>query len=346
VHPILAEPRRIGLYLLSWAPLAALAVVLLAVRAGSSWGEALLLGLPLVGVYAYLCLAAWYVCRVVPLKGAPPLLLVMSHLGAALLTSSLWAGLGWAWIQVVKPSGVRPGIETYAVGVPIYLIAAAVHYLLEALESSRDAEREALQSRLQARESELKALKSQLDPHFLFNSLNAISSLTGTDPAAARKMSILLADFLRRSLRLGNLETVPLREELALAAGYLAVERVRFGERLAVEEVVDAASRECRVPPLLLQPLVENAVRHGIAQLLEGGTLRIEGRRDGERLSLAVENPCDPEHPPAFGEAGEGVGLANVAARLELRYRRAARLEVKTPPGRFRVEITLPAETA
>lgn len=343
MHPILAEPRRIGLYLLSWAPFAALAVVLLAVRAGSPWGEALLLGLPLVGVYAYLCLAAWYVCRVVPLQSAP-LPLVLSHLGAALLTSVLWAGLGWAWVQVVQPSGFPPGIEIYAVGVPIYLIAAAVHYLLEALESSREAEREALQSRLQARESELKALKSQLDPHFLFNSLNAISSLTGTDPAAARKMSILLADFLRRSLRLGSLETVPLREELALAAGYLAVERVRFGERLEVEEDVDAGSRECRVPPLLLQPLVENAVRHGIAQLLEGGTLRIEGRREGERLSLAVENPCDPDHPAR--ESGEGVGIANVAARLELRYRRAARLEVKTPPGRFRVEITLPVETA
>lgn len=343
MHPILAEPRRIGLYLLSWVPLAVLAVVLLAVRAGSSWGEALLLGLPLVGVYAYLCLAAWYVCRVVPLQSAPPLPLVLYHLGAALLTSSLWAGLGWAWVRVVQPTGVPPGIETYAVGIPIYLIAAAVHYLLEALESSRDAEREALQLRLQARESELKALKSQLDPHFLFNSLNAISSLTGTDPAAARKMSILLADFLRRSLRLGSLEAVPLREELALAAGYLAVERVRFGERLEVVEDVDAGSRECRVPPLLLQPLVENAVRHGIAQLLEGGTLRIEGRRNGDRLSLAVENPCDPDHPAL--ESGEGVGIANVAARLELRYRRAARLEVKTLPGRFRVEITLPVET-
>ena len=84
-----------------------------------------------------------------------------------------------------------------------------------------------------------------------------------------------------------------------------------------------------------------------IAQLLEGGTLRIEGRRDGDRLSLAVENPCDPDHPPGLGsENGEGVGLANVAARLELRYRRSARLEVKNPPGRFRVEITLPAENS
>jgi two-component system, LytTR family, sensor histidine kinase AlgZ len=343
MHPILAEPRRSGLYLLCWTPLATLAVVLLVVQAGASWREALLLGLPLVGIYAYLCLAAWYVCRAVPLKNAQPLRLAMSHLGAALLSSALWWVLGWAWIWLLGMSASQPGVEVFAIGVPLYLVTAAVHYLLEALESSRDAEREALQSRLQVRESELKALKSQLDPHFLFNSLNAISSLTGTDPAAARKMAILLADFLRRSLRLGNLETVPLHEELALAAGYLAVERVRFGERLEVVEEIDAASRECRVPPLLLQPLVENAVRHGIAQLLEGGTLRIEGRREGDRLSLAVENPCDPDHP--VQESGEGVGIANVAARLELRYHRAARLEVKTPHSRFRVEITLPAET-
>ena len=359
MHPILAERGRLGLYLLGWTPLAALAVVLLALRREVSWGEALAVGLPLLLVYAYLCLAAWYVCRLAPLRGEGrwrPLRALAFHLGAALLSSALWLALGTAWTALLDSLEAFEGLTRrltadlpglFTLGVPVYLGAAAVHYLIEQLEASRAAESRALELRVLAREAELKALKAQLDPHFLFNALNTVSALAGTDPAAARKMAILLAEFLRRSLRLGGLDRVPLGEELAHAAGYLAIERVRFGERLAVSEEVEPASRACLVPPLLLQPLVENAVRHGIAQLLEGGVIRLAARVETEgergRLLLAVENPCDPGHP---APPGEGVGLANVRARLAARYGGAARVAAAESEGTYRVEIALPAEPA
>lgn len=355
MHPILTRGGRLGLYLLGWLPLVPLAALLLAEDA-AGWGEALAEALPLVLVYAYLCLASWYVCRTVPLRPVRPLRLATAHGLGAVLSSALWVLLGWAWAGVLDELPLFAGagerflagsLRLYALGVPLYLLSAALHYLLLALESARDAERRALELRVQAREAELRALKAQIDPHFLFNSLNAASALVGSDPAGARRMVLLLAEFLRRSLRLGRVESIPLGEELAHAASYLAVERVRFGERLRVEEQVEEASRACLVPALLLQPLVENAVRHGIAQLLEGGAIRIEARIDarqtGDLLRLAVENPCDPDHPPS---RGEGVGLANVAARLRTLYGREGGLSVAPGPGRFRVELTLPAAEA
>jgi len=352
VHPILSRRGRLGLYLLAWAPLVPLAAVLLAGWGQSGWGEALALALPLVPVYAYLCLAAWYVVRGVRLGAALPLGALAAQLAAALLSGALWVALGWIWAAALDGLGAFPGAARrfpgqahllFALGVPLYLAAAAVHYGLAALEASRQAEARALAARVLARESELKALKARLDPHFLFNSLNAVAALAGSDPAAARRMAILLSEFLRRSLALEAREDVPLGEELAHAAAYLAVERVRFGERLALAEEVDEASRSCRVPPLLLQPLVENAVRHGIAQLLEGGVVRVAARVEGSRLKVAVENPSDPVHPGGTG--GGGLGLANVEARLAARFGGGARLDVRPGAGTFRVEIEMPAES-
>jgi hypothetical protein len=356
VHPILAHRGRLGLYLLAWLPLLPLVAGLLFLSGQAPWGEAFALALPPLVVYAYLCLAAWYACRALPLKTAEPLSLLATHGLSAVLSAGLWGLLGQGWAWTLARLGAFPGAaEHYArgmpalfgLGVPLYLLAVVLHYLLLAVEVSRAAESRALELRVLAREAELRALKAQLDPHFLFNSLNAVAALAGSDPAAARKMAILLSEFLRRSLGLGGRSAIPLAEELAHAASYLAVERVRFGDRLAVQEEIEEASRDCLVPPLILQPLVENAVRHGVAQLLEGGVIRIAARVAAGRLAIAVENPCDPGHPSpppsAIPRGSGGVGLANIAAQLAARHGEAARLAVTTPPGRFRVEITLPA---
>ena len=130
-----------------------------------------------------------------------------------------------------------------------------------------------------------------------------------------------------------------LSDELALTDGFLSIEQVRFGERLRVERAVDAAAVTCRVPPLLLQPLIENAITHGIARLLDGGVIRLNiERRDG-RLSIVLENPRDPDEP-ARGRIG--VGLDNVRRRLAATFPGAARMDASASPDRFRVEIDLP----
>jgi LytS/YehU family sensor histidine kinase len=226
-----------------------------------------------------------------------------------------------------------------AISVMLFLLVLSVHYVALAVEAFRDAERQQLELKVLTRDAELRALRAQIDPHFLYNSLNSISALTGTDPPAARQMCLLLAEFLRTTLRVSTQESITLADELTLADRFLSIEQVRFGQRLQVERRIDDGVAECRVPPLVLQPLLENAVAHGIAGLIDGGTIRLDiTRRDG-RVSISVENPRDPD---ALPRRGAGVGLDNVRRRLAIVFGGAARLDAIPGPEGFRVAIDLP----
>ena len=195
----------------------------------------------------------------------------MNHLGAAILATGLWVAFGHMIAAAIGCTRFRLAIPSVmVVGLLLYVVSVALHYALLAVEQSRESE-------IQARDAELRALKAQINPHFLFNSLNSITALTTVDPARAREMCIRLSDFLRNTLGLGERESISWREELALSRAYLEVEQVRFGSRLQVEIDVDEACSDCMVPPLVLQPLIENAVKHGIATMVDGGLIRVEG---------------------------------------------------------------------
>ena len=168
--------------------------------------------------------------------------------------------------------------------------------------------------------------------------LNSINALIGSDPEGARRMCEGLGDFLRRTLQLGSRETVTLDDELALVDRYLAIEQVRFGSRLVVERAIGDEARTCLLPPLLLQPLVENAIKHGVADRLEGGTVRLSARRRDDRLEIGLENPVDAD---ARSHGGEGLGLDIVRRRLEALG--DARLVANRTDGVYRVTLTLPA---
>lgn len=198
-----------------------------------------------------------------------------------------------------------------------------------------------MQMSILAREAELKALKAQVNPHFLFNSLNSISALTSSDPAKAREMCILLGDFLRRTLGLGEKSAIPLEEEMSLIHAFLAVEKTRYGARLHMEESIAKDALSVDVPPLLLQPLIENAISHGIANLVDGGWIRLDVGCENGSVSIVVENLFDPEAPM---RRRNGVGLANVRQRLQTRYGNRSTFAAGAEGDRFRVAMTLPAE--
>ncbi len=353
MHPLLRSRMRLLLYLLGWAGICALlSAVLGGLGARATAGAALAFAAPLTLVYAFVCLSAWWVCRANPLDRTPPMRLLMAAGGAAIQSSLLWVLIAAAWdVFLQRQFGMGPGPEglgadlilVWVAGVLLYAQSLIGHYFVLAFENAREAERRLLQTQVTAREAELRALRAQLNPHFLFNSLNSISALAGSDAEAARTMCGLLGDFLRTSLALGGRERVAFEEELALAGRYLAVEQVRFGGRLAVERDVEPAALRCLVPPLLIQPLVENAVKHGVADRVEGGTVRIEARRRGDALEIAVENPRDPEAP---ARRGTGLGLENVRQRLSALDPRRAHLDVLEQPERYRVVLTLPAGEA
>jgi LytS/YehU family sensor histidine kinase len=227
-------------------------------------------------------------------------------------------------------------------GILLYLAAVALSYLMLAQERAVEAERKGADLQLLAQESELKALRAQLNPHFLFNSLNSLSALTAVDPARAREMCVLLSDFLRRSLGLGERKLVALQEELELARAYLAIEQIRFGARLKVDWLIAPETEPALLPTLLLQPLVENAIKHGIASLPEGGTLSIRSTLLEGHVVLAVSNPTDPDSPLP---QGLGLGLKQVRQRLMGRFGNRSRFEAAVEDGTHRVTLVFPLET-
>jgi two-component system, LytTR family, sensor histidine kinase AlgZ len=352
MHPILARRGRLSLYLLAWVPFAAMLVGLFRVAGGMAWGEAAALGTPLAAVYALMCLAAAYPCRSVPLSAATLSRIVGGQAVAAALSTALWFILATNWVLVLQQvpawAGLSdrfaPAIPAFLVaGVVLYAMAAALHYLVLAFEAARELERRQLELSLLAREAELKALRTQLDPHFMFNALNSISALVGSDPAGARRMCSSLADLLRATMRLADRATVSLAEELELVDAYLDIEATRFADRLRVERHLEPGVERLPVPPLLLQPLAENAVRHGISRLVAGGTVRLEARRDGADLLLAVTNPTSDTAPPT---PGNGIGLANVRARVEALPGGRGSVATRSGGGSFRVELRVPVSPA
>lgn len=349
MHPILSGRGRLGVYLAAWVPVAGLVAGLLVLSGAAGWAEAALLALPLSLTHAFLCLSSWYLCRAVPVSTSTLARVAATFGGAAAAAGALWAAsaatltsfLSFAprFAAVADKLGGAL-VPLVSLGALLYLLGAALHYVLLALEEARAHERQALEARALAQEAELKAVRAQLDPHFLFNALHAVSALTTSDPAGARETCVRLSAFFRRTLGFGALSRVSLAEELGLVRDYLAIEKVRFGERLRLEESVDAGALLCAVPPLLLQPLVENAVAHGIEGLVEGGSVLLEAHASGERVCIAVENAFDSTEPPRRKGAGKGIAL--VRDRLAAAFGEGAALTTADLGGRFRVELSLP----
>src|SRR5271163_3804965 len=352
MHPLLARPGRLSTYAVAWFPATVFVAYLLHSSGGLRWTEAIDLALPLCFVYLFIGLSAWYSCKSAPLDRTDPLRLVLTHVTAAAVESFLWVQLGRLVAYGLSRFPAFGGLSSryaavlpvlFAAGFLIYLLAIAYYYVILSLDASREAQARVMESSILARDAELKALKAQVNPHFLFNSLNSINALTSIDPAKAREMCILLAEFLRMTLGLGEKSSIPPGEELHLLEHFLAIEKVRFGARLEMREDIQEQSKAALIPALLLQPLIENAVTHGIANLLEGGTVSLTARNAGERLTIIVENTCDLD---ATLIRHGGRGLANVRARLEARYGKDADMRVTADAGTFKVQLSLPMEIA
>ncbi|HEX7638660.1 MAG TPA: histidine kinase [Burkholderiaceae bacterium] len=350
MHPLLADVRRLFWYVLAWLLAGAGIAALLHVAGEADWLGALGFALPVCLVYAFVALSSYYICRSLPVaqRRWPTALALFG--GVSLLSALAWLGLGEAWDATGRlAAGGRPLVSLspagwilyFAAGFVLYLLSLLAHDVLIAFESVQAAARREAEQRVLARDAELQMLRTQINPHFLFNSLNSISALTAFDPAAAREMTVDLAAFFRRTLALAERERIPLGEEVALCGHFLAIEQRRFGAKLRARMAVEPAAAACLLPPMTLQPLVENAIKHGIRQLDDGGTIAVDAAvRDGA-LHLAVENPVSGE--PST-ERGHGVGLRNIRERLAALYGPRARLEARRGDGRFRIEITLPAD--
>lgn len=226
---------------------------------------------------------------------------------------------------------------------PFVTVAAAVN-ALEAMLRARARELDAVRVKGQLAEARLEALNAQLQPHFLFNTLQAISTLISRDPAGAEKMLADLADLLREVLRRGDKREIALRDELRVLDSYLAISRRRFGDRLTVTIAADEATLDAAVPFFILQPLVENALNHGVGSRAGPATVTIAASRIRDRLLLSVTDDGPGAESP---EIKRGIGLANTEARLEELYGDDKSLIIgPLEHGGFRVTVDIPFRTA
>lgn len=352
MHPILANQERLGVYLLGWLIFGIMLAAVLALPRDFSWTEALALSVPITIVYGAICLSSWYVCRVYPLQKTPFAQVLLVQTMAGILTILLWILIASGWVTILERALVLTAFGTrviskapllIGVGFILYGFTVAVHYLIATFEASKEAEQRELQSRIFAQDAELKALRAQINPHFLFNSLNSISALATQDPAAVRAMTLRLADFLRKSLRLGAQEFIRLDEEISMSLSFLEIEQIRYGSRLQIAQKIEEVCKNCLVPPLILQPLIENAVHHGIAHMLNGETITLESAWRGSVLHIRIENPIDPDRPR---NRKGGLGLENVTKRLRATYKDDAQLRTEEHDGTFCTDLWLPAQTS
>ncbi len=299
------------------------------------------------------------VARRFPLTECAPFSWMGRHLLAGLATSA--ASLGVATlIRVVGSAHVQlpSEIGTEFALTPVFasriatglLVYALITIGYQAAASRRIArEREAVASRLRAdlAEAKLASIEGQLHPHFLFNALNSIAALVREDARQAETMLELLSDLLRATLRTNPIQEVPLDEALRLAEQYLAIEQVRFQDRLRATFDATAAARQGRVPQLILQPLVENAVRHGIAPLEKGGSVRVAASVEDGILRITIDDDGIGYGRAPASKASTGRGISSVRALLAHLYGAEQRFEVKArQPAGTSVSIELPYRTA
>ena len=276
---------------------------------------------------------------------------VLSALGLALVVARAF-GLHW-FFQASGWFPVRTVAQAlYSYVPPNFVSFGLILGLAHAVEFARryrERQLSAAQLEAQLARTQLQMLKMQLHPHFLFNTLHAISTLVHRDADAAERMIASLSELLRSTLTHQQRQEVTVAEEMDLLEPYLDIEKTRLGGRLALRIRVDPSAREAHVPHLILQPLVENAIRHGIAPLRRGGAIAITVARDGERLEIEVADDgqgfARTTRPDRPGPGG--VGLSNTRARLRQLYGTEHRFSLVSTPGQgTRVEIVIPFRTA
>lgn len=262
------------------------------------------------------------------------------------ITSFFCIALKWILEQLVPAQ--TEYLDFLDLSMPLRFIGALLimsfitllNWMWNIVKDQKEQEQRRNEAEQLAKEAELVKLRQQLQPHFLFNSLNSISALAGSRPEEARKMIQQLSDFLRGTLKKDEQQTVPLKEELEHLKLYLEIEKVRFGHRLKVEINVTEEAKEASIPPLLLQPIVENAIKFGLYGTIEQIVVSLDAHSDQAYLHLEIKNPFDV-HTQSAGR-GTGFGLSSIQRRLFLLYTRNDLLTIEKKENVFCTKLKIP----
>ncbi|MEA1876679.1 MAG: histidine kinase [Bacteroidota bacterium] len=345
-NPFIAKKEYVFPYALVWVLIAGTHFAVLFFFSNQTLVQSLIDALVFNLVFAGLGLSVWYAVRYYDSSHAALIDVFLYHIGTAAVALSVWMASGYFILTVSMP-----GFEEYKEfldqsmpwrgisGVLIYFVMVLIYYLYINSEDRKKREDKETQLKLQVREAEIDRLKNQINPHFLFNSLNSVSALTLSKPEAAREMLVKLSDFLRYSLEFKENELTPLKSELDHIEQYLEIEKVRFGDRLLFSIRMQDRCSSCRVPNMILQPLIENAIKHGVYESIEPVEISAEIRLEQESLVISIKNTFDPEATP---RKGKGIGLQNVSKRMSLIYQADNLVHVRKRVNEFEVVVYIP----
>jgi two-component system LytT family sensor kinase len=299
-------------------------------------------------IFGFLGVGLWYMVRFSGKQINGFLKNLAYHIAGCAITILIWQAISYSILRFLFESNdiymsflVTSLIVRVLTGVLIYFLLISIDFLILSFEEMQErAERE---SNLAAmlRDAELSMLRSQIRPHFLFNSLNSVSSLTLSNPQAAQDMIIKLSEFMRHSIGLGADTMNTLNDELYHASLYLDIEKVRFSDKLLIEKSIDPVCAEMMLPAMILQPLLENAVKHGVNTMLTSCTISLKAECNESYLGISISNNFDPDAVP---RKGTGTGLTNVQKRMAAIYGRNDLLAVKSADEVFEVKLRIPAQ--
>lgn len=322
-----------------------------------SWGLAFSRTFQEVCTFGFLTLGIlWFSARVRLEPGRFPRWF-FAHLGASFVFSFLYVTIvSWLWTgeTSVQTGNILTFSYLFHKLALTYCVSNIFKYWIIALgflgwqyyQRYRERERQTAALATELVQARLQALRMQINPHFLFNTLNTISALIHENPNTADKMVVRLSELLRRTLDRGEAQEVPLREEIEFLKGYLEIEQTRFGTRLEVEISVPPDVENLMVPHLILQPLVENAIRHGIEPREEPGRVEVTARRDGDRLELSVRDSGDGLASSDSARSQGGIGLSNTRSRLAHLYGSDYSFDLTNGPGGgLEARIRIPCRT-
>ncbi len=293
--------------------------------------------------YLFLGLGIWYIVLYNDFELKKLMSLIAGHTLSAALIISLWLGVAGFLVTLIiqnidyimLSNQLVPVRSIY--GLLYYIVIVLVYYLFVYYQNFKEKIQHEAFIATKYKEAELNALKSQINPHFIFNSLNSISSLTLSDPSRAQEMIVKLSDFFRLTLKKGNQYLTSLNNELNFTKLYFEIEKVRFGDKLQIIMEVPDSLGNIQVPHLILQPLLENAIKHGVQESLKSVEVTLSGTQTEDFLYLVLRNHYDQD----LNIGGEGIGLTNVRERMRLIYGSSDLLQIKTEYEKNEFSVTL-----
>lgn len=343
-HPILGSIAT-AYYFLIWAFIAVAHFSLLHFQFELPWQFSLQDSIVFNLIFACMGLGFWYLVKFsIPkdITDSKPFITLGS---AGIITLFLWIWISTSILQLLQSEEYyQQTLDNTLLwhiisGAFYYIVIVLVYYLILYNQNLQEQKNRQLQLATEVKEAELRMLKSQINPHFIFNSLNSINALTLTDPPKARQMIINLSSFLRYSIGKDNKETNNLGTELENIELYLSIEKVRFGDRLFFNNQVEDSCLNSSIPNMLLQPLFENAIKHGVQESIDTITINLKAHLSKGSLYVTISNNFDPE---AVSEKGAGIGLQNIRQRLTLIYGRQDLIKHQVNQNVFEVSLEIP----